>query len=117
MHELSICQALIEQVADVARAHRAARVVSVTVRIGPLCGVEPALLSSAYPLASAGTVAADSKLVLERSELTIRCLECGTHSPAEPSRLLCGACGAWRVEVLCGEDLLLASVELEKEDP
>lgn len=114
MHELSVCRALIEQVAEVARAHRAARVVSVTVRIGPLAGVEPQLLSSAYPLASAGTLAADSQLVLEHSELMIACLECGAHSSVEPSRLLCRACGAWRVQVLSGEDFLLASVELEK---
>lgn len=115
MHELSICQALMEQVACVAREQRARRIVSVTVRIGPLAGVEPALLASAYPLASAGTLAADSTLVLERSALRVRCLQCGAESEAESSRLLCGACGDWRVRVLSGEELLLASVELERE--
>lgn len=115
MHELSLCQALMEQVARVAREQHARRIVSVTVRIGPLAGVEPALLASAYPLASAGTLAADSTLVLERSALRVRCLQCGAESEAESSRLLCGACGDWRVRVLSGEELLLASVELERE--
>ena len=116
MHELSICQALIEQVVHVAEEQRARRVVSVTVRIGPLSGVEPALIESAYPLASAGTNAADSRLVIERSEVRVRCLECGVESRASSSRLLCGECGGWRVQVLTGQELLLARVELERDD-
>ena len=115
MHELSICQALMEQVTRVAREQHAQRVVSVTVRIGPLSGVEPSLLASAYPLASAGTLAADSRLILERCALRVRCLECGAESEASSTRLLCACCGAWRVTVVSGEELLLARVELEKD--
>ena len=55
MHELAVCQALIEQVERVARDHEARRVVSVVVVVGPLSGVEAKLLEHAYPLAAAGT--------------------------------------------------------------
>jgi hydrogenase nickel incorporation protein HypA/HybF len=116
MHELSICQALMEQVERVAAEQRARRIVSVTLRIGPLAGVEPALLESAFPLASAGTLAADSRLVVERSAVRVRCRECGAESEAQSTRLLCGGCGQWRVEVLAGEELLLVSVELERDE-
>ena len=54
MHELSVCQEIVMQVERIAR-ERQARVSSITLRIGPLSGVEPALLQQAYPLASAGT--------------------------------------------------------------
>lgn len=116
MHELSICQALMEQVERVAAEQRARRVVSVTLRIGPLAGVEPMLLESAFPLASAGTIAADSRLIIEQAEVRVQCLECGAESQAQSTRLLCGACGNWRVRVLSGEELLLASVQLERDD-
>lgn len=116
MHELSICQGLIGEVTRVAREERAQRVVSVTVRIGPLSGVEPELLRGAYPLASAGTVAEEARLIVERSAVRVRCLECGVESDAEPTRLLCAACGRWRVRLVSGDELLLASVELERED-
>jgi hydrogenase nickel incorporation protein HypA/HybF len=116
MHELSICQALIEQVERVAVEQRARRVVCVTLTIGPLAGVEPALLESAFPLASAGTVAANSRLIIERAEVRVQCLECGAQSQAQSTKLLCGSCGNWRVRVLSGEELLLASVELERDD-
>lgn len=114
MHELSVCQALLEQVAQVAREQQARRIVAITVRIGPLSGVEPALLESAYPLASAGTPAANATLIIERPGVRVRCQECGAESEAESTRLLCPRCGHWRVQVLSGEELLLVRVELEK---
>lgn len=116
MHELSICQALMAEVARVASAHRAGRVVSVTVRIGPLSGTEPELLASAFPLASAGTPAAGSRLVIELAEVRVQCPECGAQSQAQSTRLVCGSCGNWRVRVLSGEELLLTRVELERDD-
>lgn len=116
MHELSICRALMEEVARVAFDQRARRVVSVTVRIGPLSGVEPALLNSAYPLASAGTVAENSRLIIEPAELRVRCLECGCESEAQSTSLLCGRCGHWRIEVVSGQELLLQRVELERDE-
>jgi hydrogenase nickel incorporation protein HypA/HybF len=114
MHELSVCQALLEQVARLGCEHGARRVVSLTLRIGPLSGVEPALLESAYPLASAGTIAADAALIIERPAIRVRCRDCGAESGTDASHLVCGACGRWRIEVLSGDELLLVSVELEK---
>jgi hydrogenase nickel incorporation protein HypA/HybF len=113
MHELSLCQALLDQVAQVARERQAERVLTVTVRIGPLSGIEARLLESAYPLASAGTLAAGSRLIVERSPLRVRCRECGAEREASPSCLLCAACGGWRTEILSGDELLLARIELE----
>jgi len=117
MHELAICRALIDQVETIVRDRRAQRVVSIVVRIGPLAGVEPELLRRAYPLASAGTLAADATLVLEQSSVRVRCMECGAESEVESNRLVCSACGQWRTKVLTGEELLLMSVELQKEIP
>jgi hydrogenase nickel incorporation protein HypA/HybF len=116
MHELSICQALMEEVERIAREQRARRIVAVTVKIGPLSGVEPALLEGAYPLASAGTAAAGSRLILERSELRVQCLECGAESQAQGTRVVCARCGHWRVRILAGQELLLTRVELERDD-
>jgi hydrogenase nickel incorporation protein HypA/HybF len=113
MHELSICEGLMREVMRVAEAHRAQRVLSITLRVGPLAGVEPALLASAYPLASAGTCAAGAKLLIERTPLKVRCRGCGEESDVEVSSLICRACGDWHVELICGEELVLASMELE----
>jgi len=114
MHELSVCQALIVQVQNVARQHGVAVVKTVNVRIGPLSGVEPDLLARAFPLAAAGTVAEAAQLVIESLPIRVRCDKCGAETAAEPNRLVCGECGDWHTRLLSGDEMLLASVELAK---
>jgi hydrogenase nickel incorporation protein HypA/HybF len=113
MHELSVCQALVRQVEQVAREHGARRVDSITLAIGPLSGVEAELLRQAYPFAAAGTVAADATLIIERQPIRVRCQSCGAESDASPNRLLCGRCGDWRTQLLSGDEMLLKSLKLD----
>jgi hydrogenase nickel incorporation protein HypA/HybF len=112
MHELSLCQALVDQVQEVAAQHGAHSVGQVRVKVGPLAGVEPALLENAYPMASAGTVAEGSTMTIETGQLKVRCLYCGAVTEAQPNRLVCGACGDYRTKVESGDELMLLSVEL-----
>lgn len=112
MHELAICQALLEEVARVAHEQRAQRVAAVRVRCGALAGVEPGLLQRAYELARAGTPAEDATLTIEDSPVRVHCPRCGSESAATPQRLRCASCGEWRTEVVAGDELLLMSVEL-----
>lgn len=114
MHELSVCQALLAQVEQVARDNAAHSVDKVVLRIGPLSGVEPRLLQDAFPIARAGTVAAAAELVIEELPLTVHCQSCGAETAATPNRLVCGACGDWHTQLISGDELLLASVELTK---
>jgi hydrogenase nickel incorporation protein HypA/HybF len=112
MHELSICQALIDQVESVARQHGATGVERILLRLGPLSGVESALLLHAYPLAAVGTLAEGAALDIEPAAVRVRCSDCGTESEASPNRLLCADCGSFRTRLVSGDELLLARVEL-----
>ncbi|NIR27885.1 MAG: hydrogenase maturation nickel metallochaperone HypA [Gammaproteobacteria bacterium] len=116
MHELSVCRALVAHVEGIARHHRARRIDKVTLRIGPLSGIESALLERAYPLASAGTVAQGAELSIEPMAVRVRCSRCGAESDVEPNRLLCGACGDFRTNLVSGDEMLLASVELTTDE-
>ena len=113
MHELSVCQALIRQVQEIARKHPAVAVTAVKLQIGPLSGVEADLLRQAFPLASAGSVAEAAQLVIEKLPIRVRCESCGAETAAEANKLVCGACGDWHTRLLSGDEMLLASVELE----
>lgn len=115
MHELSVCQALIDQVQVLAREQQASRVVNVLVGIGPLSGVEPLLLRQAFPLAAAGTLAQDAELIVEDRPVRVLCLQCGQESDAAANRLLCGHCGDWHTELLSGDELMLMKVEFMRE--
>ena len=77
---------------------------------------EPRLLKHAYPLASAGTCADGSQLATELINVRVRCRACRVESDAAANRLLCGACGDWRTDLLSGDELMLLRVELETQE-
>ena len=99
MHELAICQALISQVASVARDRKASAVTDIY-----------PLMQNAFPIAAAGTVASAAELHLEQSPLRVRCNECGAESDATMTRLVCRECGDWRTTLVSGDELILRRV-------
>jgi len=114
MHELAICQSLMEQVESIAQERDAKSVTSITIGMGPLSGVEVQLLKNAYPIASAGTVAQDAELVIEHLPIKVKCSQCGSESDALPNKLTCKQCGDWRTTLISGDEMMLMSLELEK---
>jgi hydrogenase nickel incorporation protein HypA/HybF len=114
MHELSVCQALVDQLRDLAARESAQRVTRVLLRVGPLSGVVPDLLEHAFPIAAAGTVADGSAIAIEHAVLRVRCRSCSAETDAEPGSLVCGSCGDFRTDLISGDELLLVSVELER---
>ena len=115
MHELAICNALIGQLEKVAREQNAAKIVAIVVRVGPLSGVESALLQRAYLVASQGSVAESAELTLKLMPIRVYCNECGVESDAVINRLICAECGGWKTTLTSGDELLLERVELERQ--
>ncbi len=112
MHELAVCQALVQQLEEVSAANGRGRVELVRLRIGPLSGIEAALLSQAFPIAAAGTIAAGAELAISAAPVVVQCNDCGASGEAAPNRMLCPACGGYRVRTISGTEMLLESVEL-----
>ncbi|MHB1189139.1 hydrogenase maturation nickel metallochaperone HypA/HybF [Thiobacillus sp.] len=113
MHELAVAQALVEQVDAVIRQHGATQASLIRVRIGPLAGVVPELLASAFPLAAAGSRMEHAALEFTHAPIQVRCQTCGAETEAAMNRLICGACGDWHTQIISGDELMLESVELE----
>ena len=97
---------------QIAAQHAATGVKSVHLRLGPLSGVEPQLLQDAYPIACAGSVAAESVLLIDLAPFKVKCETCGAETQASPNRLLCGKCGDYHTQLVSGDEMLLMSVEL-----
>lgn len=116
MHELAVCQGLMNQVEQIARREHADRVTRILLSIGPLAGVEPQLLADAFPIAAAGSIAESAELVIEQQPVRVQCLSCGAESDASVNRLLCGACGDFRTRLISGDEMLLTSLELERRE-
>jgi hydrogenase nickel incorporation protein HypA/HybF len=113
MHELSVAQALVEQIETIVRDQHANFVTSFRVRIGPLSGVVPDLLANAFTLAAAGSTVEHATMELVDAPVRVRCQTCGAESGAALNCLLCGACGDWHTQLVSGDELILESVELQ----
>ncbi len=116
MHELAVCEELLGRVRQTARGHGARSVGRITLRLGPLSGVEPDLLERAFEIARAGEFTAGAVLVIESSPVRIRCRSCAHEAEAASNRLVCAACGDYHIDVVGGDELLLASIELHGVD-
>jgi hydrogenase nickel incorporation protein HypA/HybF len=117
VHELSVCQALLIQVEDLARGKAAVSVERITIECGSLSGVEPTLLKDAFAIMRLGGIAAAAELVVLSAGVCIECIECGGRNETMPNRLLCAACGGFRTRVISGGELRLRKVEMRTYHP
>jgi len=113
MHELSVAAALIEEVERAVRPQAGGRVLSVTVRVGTLSGVDPEALRLAFPVACEGTAVEGAELVIEDVAARAFCRSCRRDiQPAFPF-FVCEECGGTDVEITTGRELTLQSVDVE----
>jgi len=117
MHELSICQALLTQVSEIAASKGAVSVQEINIDIGVLSGVEPELLSRAFEVACQDTIALGAKLIVNKIPVVIRCRVCEQLSETRPNNLSCPACGDWRSVIVQGDELQLRNIVLERPLP
>jgi hydrogenase nickel incorporation protein HypA/HybF len=116
MHELAICQSLVEQLDQIAVDYPDKRITVVHLEVGPLSGVVPDLLKDAFPIASAGTAAQDAQLEFHQSEIQVHCPECDRDSVVSSNKLTCAFCGNWQTQLISGDELMLQQVELESSE-
>ncbi len=122
MHEIAIAQSLVMEACRVAAESRARNIDAVRVLVGPLSGLEAPLLERAFTVARSGTPAHEAELTIEIGPIEVHCSICGADTHAALNKIVCGACGAWRVQIIAGDELLLKRVELsgiheEHEEP
>ncbi|MBF0137092.1 MAG: hydrogenase maturation nickel metallochaperone HypA [Magnetococcus sp. DMHC-1] len=114
MHELSLATALVEQIREIMAREKAEKLLSVTVAMGALSGVEREAFGFCFPLVIEGSSLAGAELRIEEVPIRLHCLECGQESqPAEVYLLSCSVCASSRVEILAGRDFVIRSLEVQ----
>lgn len=111
MHEMSVCQALLTQTAEISAAQGAVAIQRITIEVGPLSGTDPVLLLNAF-LAMRCGAASEAELRFEPCAVRISCLECGAQGETRPNRLICARCGGFRAQIIAGDSLRLLRVEM-----
>jgi len=113
MHELSIVASLFEILEEKAKEQKAKKILSVKLKVGALSGVVPEFLETAFDIYKKDTIAAESKLEIEKVPLKIRCQRCGAEIVKDDFVFICEKCDSRELKTLSGTELLLEKIEME----
>jgi hydrogenase nickel incorporation protein HypA/HybF len=108
MHELGLCEDILEAVQRRAGDRPVARV---RVRVGRLHHVHEDAFEQSFAIAASGSVAEDATAELVIVPIHGHCPDCGTDFQADEPVLMCPHCGGLGVEHSGGDELVLELIE------
>ena len=113
MHELGLCEGILEAVERRAAGRRVTRV---RVRVGARHRVVASAFDQSFALVAQGTVADGAAVDLVVVPVRIRCGDCGNEAEASDALAACPACGGLDLEIDGGDELFLEAIYLEEQD-
>jgi len=112
MHERSLVQNLLRQVAEIVAAEGGGQVTEIHVQAGDLSGVEPLLFQTAFDDMVSAVFSSDCQLALEVVPVTAVCSQCGHQFEIVDFQFRCPACQVGSVRVIQGDEVTLISVTI-----
>lgn len=114
MHELSLATSIVDSVCESMAAYPGAQVLEVRLRVGALAAVEEESLQFCFGLATEGTPAAGSRLVVRRLPVILYCSDCKQEMELSGLQSFrCPRCDGAQIEIRQGKEMEIDSIELE----
>lgn len=113
MHEMALCESILQIIEEEARAQGFVRVKRVRLEAGPLSGVEPEALRFGFDAVTRGSLAEAATLEIIEAPGEAWCFSCGRTVIIESRGSPCPACGGWLLQVTGGEQLRIKDLEVE----
>lgn len=112
MHEMSICQSIVDLVSEQARHHAFERVTRIRLEIGCFAGVEPQALIFGFDISTRDTVADGAALEIIDIPGKAWCFECSASVEISDYGAECPLCGGSRLQVTGGNELRIKDMEV-----
>lgn len=110
MHELGVVIEVVRTVLETAKENDVTEIDKVVLQIGQLSSCIPRYVEAAWPAAIDGTIMEHTELAIEVLPANARCLACGEIFNAMEHNTHCPACGADRLELLCGREFIVKEI-------
>ncbi len=113
MHEMSLCQGVVQILEEQAAKHAYSRVKIVRLEIGPLAAVEPEAMRFCFDAATRGTIAENATLDIIETAATAWCFSCEDTVSIAARSAVCPECGSHQLHVTGGDELRIKELEVD----
>lgn len=114
MHEVSICQSMLETLESEMETDQYQYVREVHVKIGVLSCVDAKILSHVFTYITEDTPFSKSVLFTEQVEIIAACEDCKTNFKVEHYRFVCPVCEKPSSTIIAGNELTIYKIILEE---
>ncbi len=113
MHEMALCEGIIQIVEDEARRRSFSSVKAICIEIGALSHVAPEAMKFCFDAVAARSIAAGA--ILEIVELPGRawCMACSQQVEIKQRYEPCPSCGSYQLQVTAGEEMRVKELEVD----
>jgi hydrogenase nickel incorporation protein HypA/HybF len=112
MHEMSICQSVVQILEEQSRTASFSKVKKVRLEIGCFAGVEPEALHFGFDAVARGTVAEGAALEIVELSGRAWCFDCSESFEVGDRLADCPRCGGSRLSVTGGDELRIKDLEV-----
>ena len=112
MHELSLCESLLDILKSEAETAKFTKVKRITLELGPLSTVEPDAMRFGFDVVMRGTLADGARLDIVTEPAEARCLGCFELITVSDRLAPCPKCGSTELQISGGDALRIKELEV-----
>jgi len=113
MHEMSLCESVLQIMEDQATVQKFERVKTVWLEVGQLSGVELEALRFAFDVVTRGSIADGATLEIIDVPGQAWCLQCGETVTILQRFDPCPKCGGYQMQVTGGTEMRVKELEVD----
>ncbi|NNJ73310.1 MAG: hydrogenase maturation nickel metallochaperone HypA [Enterobacterales bacterium] len=112
MHEMSLCENLVEIVVNSANNEAVSRIERIYLEIGQLSCVEVDAMLFCFDVVAQGTIAAGAQLIIEQVPGQAKCHQCKTEFAVTSHYAICPSCEHHKFTVISGDQMQIKNMEV-----
>lgn len=113
MHELALCEGIIDIVNSEAKENKFERVLEIELKVGEYSGIVSQCIREFFPVAAAGTPAENAELTISVIPGSFKCPECGYEGPVDRRKACCPDCGGYGIKMVSGREFFVEQLKVE----
>ena len=113
MHEMSLCEGILQVIEDESGKQGFSRVKSLWLEIGELAGVETEALLFCFDAVKRDSLADGANMNIIPVPGRAWCMLCSQHVPVRQLFEACPDCGSYQLQVTAGDEMRIKELEVE----